>query len=205
MIASVHIADVGRGRALKVLRRAPSAPGLRNAHVAGTAPLGGSVRPSPDLRRAALVAFWDDDAALDAFLTSHPLAATMAGGFHVRLDPLRIFGSWPGVPDDIPKQRKLDHDGPAAVVTLGRMRLTQAPRFFRTSNKAENSVLGAAGLIWTTGIARPPFVSTFSLWESSDALSDYAYGATKPAHVDAIAADREKPFHHQQAFIRFRP
>jgi hypothetical protein len=205
MIASVHIADVGPRRALGLLRRAPSAPGLRHANVALTAVLGGSIRPSPDLGRAALVAFWDDDAALDRFLSTHPTAAALGDGWHVRLDPLRLHGSWPGVPDDIPRARKVDHDGPAAVLTLGRMRLTQAPRFFRASNKAENRVVGAPGLIWATGMARPPFVSTCSLWESTDALSDYAYGPVEPAHPDAIAAGRAKPFHHQEAFIRFRP
>jgi hypothetical protein len=205
MIASVHIADVGSGSALRLLRRIPSAPGLRNAQVAMGARLGGSVLPSPDLGRAALVAFWDDDAALDAFLAGHPVATALAGGWHVRLDPLRAFGSWPGLPEDVPRGRKVDHDGAAAVLTLGRLRLSQAPRFFRTSNKAENRVLGAPGLIWTMGMARPPFVGTCSLWESTDALSAYAYGTDRPAHPDAIAADRTTPFHHQQVFIRFRP
>ena len=53
-------------------------------------------------------------------------------------------------------------------------------------------------------MARPPFVATCSLWESTEALSDYAYGSDEPAHSDAIAAGHAKPF-HQQAFIRFRP
>jgi hypothetical protein len=178
---------------------------LRHANVAVTAPLGGSMRPRPDLGRAALVAFWDDDAALDRFLSGHPTAEALSGGWHIRLDPLRAHGTWPGLPEDVPRGRKVDHDGPAAVLTLGRLRLTQLPRFLRASNKAENRVVDAPGLIWATGMARPPFVSTCSLWESTDALSDYAYGSVDPAHPDAIAAGRAKPFHHQEAFIRFRP
>jgi hypothetical protein len=204
MIASVHIADVGPRAALRVLRRAPSAPGLRQANVAVTTALGGSVRPSPDLGRAALVAFWDDDAALDGFLSNHPTAAALADGWHVRLDPLRAHGSWPGVPDDIPRQRKVDHDGVAAVLTLGRLRLTQAVRFVRHATRTGNQVLRAPGLIWATAMARPPFVGTCSLWESSDALAAYAYGE-EPPHPEAIAAGRAKPFHHQEVFIRFRP
>jgi hypothetical protein len=205
MIASVHIADVGARKALGLLRRAPSAPGLRQANVASTAVLGGSMRPSPQLGRVALVAFWDDDAAVDRFLSEHPTAAALRDGWHVRLDPLRVFGSWPGVPDDLPRTRKVDYEGQAAVITLGRTRVTQARRFLRAANRAENRALRAPGLIWGTALARPPFVGTCSLWESTDALSDYAYGPTDPAHPDAIAADRAKPFHHQQAFIRFRP
>ncbi len=64
----------------------------------------------------------------------------------------------------------------------------------------------APGLVWATGIARvPKIVATCSLWETSKAAATYAYGHREPAHSDAIAAGEAKPFHHQQAFIRFRP
>ena len=208
MIASVHIADLGARSAATVLGgapRPPLVPGLRYAAVTVAAPLSGSVLPSPQLGRVGLIAFWDDEATLDRFLDTHPLAAGLAGGWQARLQPLRLWGSWPGVPDDLPKARTLAHDGPGAVLTLGRLRLSQAPRFLRTSAKAEAAAVEAAGLRWATGLARPPLVATFSLWESADALSRYAYGHGQPAHRAAIHANETKPFHHQSAFIRFRP
>jgi hypothetical protein len=208
MIASVHVADVGARRALGLLRKAPkpgSIAGLRSAKVALAAPLGGSVAPKPQLGRVALVAFWDDDHAVDRFLTEHRLAAALAGGWHSRLEPLRAFGAFPGLPPDVPRPRVVAHEGPAVVLTLGRLRLTQAVRFLKASNKAENGVVGADGLIWATGMARPPFVGTCSLWESDEALSAYAYWSDAGPHPAAIAEDRAKPFHHQSAFIRFRP
>nr|MBA2626048.1 spheroidene monooxygenase [Acidimicrobiia bacterium] len=58
---------------------------------------------------------------------------------------------------------------------------------------------------WATGLARPPFVSTCSLWESSDALAAYAYGHARAPHPAAMQADRAEPFHHQSAFVRWRP
>jgi len=208
MIASVHVADVGARRALGILRRAPhpdAVPGLRHADVGLTAPLSASVLPAPDLRRVGLVASWEDDAALDRFLDDAPLARALAGGWRVRLEPLRLWGSWPGVPEDLPRSRHVEHDGPAAVLTLGRLRLTQAPRFFRASARAEGRAVEAPGVIWSTGLARPPFVATCSLWSSTEALATYAYGRDEPAHADAIAADRARPFHHRSAFVRFRP
>jgi hypothetical protein len=208
VIASVHVADVGKGAALGFVRKAPSpeqVPGLRHANVALTAPLSGSFRPKPDLGRVGLVAFWDDDAALDQVLASDPTAEKLADGWRVRLEPLRMHGSWPGVPDDIPTQRRVELAAPAAVLTLGRVRAHRVVPFFRASAKAEGAVLGAPGLIWATGMAKPPFVATCSLWESSDALQAYAYGGAMPEHPGAIAADHTHPFHHQSAFIRFRP
>jgi hypothetical protein len=208
MLVSVHLADLGRGTTLRSLRSAPkpeTVPGLRWARTALGAPLGGSAIPNPSLTRLGLVAFWDDDAALDAFLASSSLAETMAGGFSMRLAPLRSYGSWPGLDPDLPHARNVQHDGPLAVLTLGRARVSQLVRFFRTSNKAERAVVTAPGLLWATGLGAPPFFATCSLWESTAAIAAYAFGAREKPHPGAIAADHAKPFHHEEAFVRFRP
>lgn len=178
MIASVHVADVGAPSALALMAKAPkpaSVPGLRNAHVALAAPLGGTTLPSPQFWRVGVIAFWDDDDAVDRFLADHPVAARLA------------------------------EDGPVAVLTLGRTRMSQLPRFLRTSNKAENAAKDAPGMIWTTGFAKPPFFATCSLWQSGEAAASYAYGQRDPGHPHAIDVDRKKPFHKQSAFVRFRP
>jgi hypothetical protein len=208
MIASVHFANLRKPSALAMLRRAPrpsANPGLRSASIGFAAPLSSSILPAPDLGRVGIVAFWEDDAAIDQFLADSPIAAALAGGFHLRLEPLRATGTWPGLPVDLPNDRAVEVDGPAAVLTLGRLRLSQAPRFFRASAKPEGRAAAAPGLIWGSGLGRPPFVATCSLWESSRALMTYAYGHREPEHSDAIAQGEAKAFHHQSAFIRFRP
>jgi hypothetical protein len=209
MIASVHIVDVGARSALAIARKAPAAgsiAGLRHADVGVAAPLVDKVLPIPQFARAGLLGFWDDDAALDGFLSDHPLAAKFASGWHVRLAPLRAFGTWPGLPSDVPAQRNVEHEGPVAVLTLGRPRTSQLVRFLRTTAKAAGSAIASPGMMWGTALARPPsFVATCSLWESTRAVSTYAYGHRDPGHPDAIATDQSKPFHHESAFIRFRP
>jgi hypothetical protein len=121
------------------------------------------------------------------------------------MEPLRAFGSWPGLPAEIPRSRAVTDDSPVAVLTMGRFRWSRAVPFLRASSKAENAVITAPGLTWATGLARPPFVATCSLWESAAASVAYAYGTDGAAHPGAITVDRAKPFHHQSAFIRFRP
>src|SRR5581483_2101880 len=90
------------------------------------------------------------------------------------------------------------------VLTLGRLRFSQVVRFLRTNSKAEKAVIGAPGLLWASGLARPPFVATCSLWSSTRDLSTYAYGKRDPGHPDAVAAQAAKSFHHESAFVRFR-
>jgi hypothetical protein len=208
MIASVHVADVGARPALSLLRRTPrpsSTPGLLDATVALAAPLRSPFLPSPDLGRVALVAFWAEDDALDEFLGTDPLAAALDGEWHARLEPVRAHGSWPGLPGDVATSRAAAHDGPAVVLTLGRLRLTQTVRFLRASARAEGQLFCSPGLVWATGLGRPPFVGTCSLWRDTRSLAAYAYGTAPPAHADAVAAGNARPFHHRQAFIRFRP
>ena len=57
--------------------------------------------PAPRPGRVGLVAAWEDDAALERFLAADRLARALAGGWHVRLAPLRAWGAWralPGLP-----------------------------------------------------------------------------------------------------------
>ncbi len=208
MIVSVNIADVGPRAALGLLVRPPrpsAVAGLRHVDVGVAAPLSGSLRKSPSPGRIGLVGFWDDEASFDAFVAHDARLAAFAGGFAARLVPLRAHGSWPGLDADVPKGRATTEPGPVVVLTLGRFRLSQAPRFFRTSARAEAAVAGAPGLVWATGLARPPFVATCSLWESADAAAAYAYGTAPAPHADAIRAGNAEPFHQREAFIRFRP
>jgi len=203
VIASVHVADLGVRAALGTLRvvlRPGSRPGLRYGAVLQAAALSGSVRPRPDLGRVGLLAFWDDDQSLDAFLATDPLAARLADGWHARLTPVKHTGAWPGLFDE-PAHGNVT--GPAVTLTLGRLRLPEAPRFLRTSAKAEAQALAAPGFRWGTALARPPVVATCSLWRSAADLAGYAH---RPGgHADALAADQARPFHHRSIFIRCRP
>jgi hypothetical protein len=206
MIVSVHLADVGKRAALGLVRDPAKAPGLRYAELAIAAPLGGGLLPTPQLGRVGLIAGWDDDRALDGFLTSHPLAERLAGGWHVRLEPLRASGSWSGLPELSRHERPVDEDEQVAVLTLGRLRLRRVSPFLRASAAAEAQAVADPALLASTGLARPPrLVATFSLWRTAAAMRAYAYGRTAKAHLAAIQAHRARAFHHESVFARFRP
>jgi hypothetical protein len=209
LIASLHLAEVGKRPALALLRRTAKglrAPGLRYGVVTTTAPLGGHYLPRPGLGRVGLIAMWESEPALDDFLADHALARALEDGWRVRLQPTHVFGSWPRLDDLVPRKLAMSDDEPAAVITLGRLRLSQTLRFLRSSAAAEALAVRQPALRFSTGLARPPaIVATFSLWQSTAAMRDYASGTTEPDHRAASLAHARRPFHHESTFMRFRP
>lgn len=206
MIVSIDIANLGPRQGLRTLARRPrpeELDGLRYAETVFTAPLGAGLLPRPDFGTVALIAAWDDDSALDRF-AEHPLAKALSAGWQVRLAPLRVSGEWPqmtGLPD---RQLPVDDDEPVAALTLGRVKPWRLRPFLRAAAPAEADVVAEPDLLASTGFGRPPLVSTFSLWRTAAAMRDYAY-REGGSHRMAVAADRDRAFHRESAFIRFRP
>ncbi|MEU9116053.1 spheroidene monooxygenase [Streptomyces sp. NPDC048483] len=211
MIISLHFAELGVRAARAALTERPrpeAVPGLRYAQTTLT---GGIAAGIPRLRpgRAALLAAWEDDAALDRFLAEDPLARRMADGWHVRLQPVRATGSWSPMPVELtPGAVMNDEDGPVAVLTLGRLRLRlrRAVPFLRANSTASGRAAADPSLVASVALARPPrFVGTFSVWRSVAAMSRYAYGSARPEHKEAVRAHQATAFHHEAAFVRCRP
>lgn len=207
MIVSVHIADANPRTAASVLLKPPQpveVPGLTYVETTTTAALGEPLLPPKHFGRIGMIAAWDGDAALDDF-RSHPVARHFAGGWQVRLQPLRVFGSWAGMPSLPAQALPVDDEEPVAVLTLGRLRLRRIAAFRRSAAPAESEAIDHPALLAGTGLARPPrLVATFSLWRGAAAMREYATGAGG-THRAAVQADRAQPFHHESAFVRFRP
>jgi hypothetical protein len=92
------------------------------------------------------------------------------------------------------------------ALTLGRLRLRRGLAFLRASARAEGDAVAHPALLAAIGLARPPgLVATFSLWRSLAEMRSYAYGSRGAGHPQAISGHAAKPFHHESAFIRFRP
>jgi hypothetical protein len=207
MLISVHLTDVGARASVAMLRARPATaevPGLRYAETMIGAQLGGALLPRPQLGRVGLLAAWDDEEALERFLVGHPLARRLADGWHVRLQ--RVFGAWSALPDLPTQELPVDANEPVAVLTLGRLRLSNAARFLRANAPAAGQAVANPALLAGTALARPPgLVATFSLWRSASAMRAYAYGDAGEGHRDAIRANRARAFHHESAFVRLRP
>lgn len=163
--------------------------------------------PSADLGRSALFAVWRDEAALEAFMSSHAIAArwkTAAESWHVRLRGLGGHGAWHGV-SVLDGLEQGSDAGPVAILTRADVRLRSWPAFRRSSRIVADEVRRADGLLAVVGIGEAPLgrLGTFSLWRS---LADVASFATDmPAHGEVIRRTRTDNWYREELFARFEP
>lgn len=161
------------------------------------------------LRRLAVFAEWEDERALERFLARDALGRRLAGGWHVRLEYLRRYGSVAAL--DLPRRAgRWDPDEPVVAVTLARLKLPHLPRFLTWGKPVERLVAGHPGTTFATAAIRPPRTfSTFSIWRSVREMSDMVHGRSAvpnpKTHAAAMAEQHRKDFHHESAFLRFRP
>ncbi len=190
MIASVHVVD--SAVLANVRRRAPkpaTVPGMRWSRKALCGELSPGMTPAADLRRGAMVAWWDDDESLDVFLADDPRARAYDAGWTVRLQPVRGRASWPKAEFDPMPVEPIQHGGIHAAATLGSARVRKVPGFFKVSGHLEQQFLDDAAGIWGLAITMPPrMVMTLTFWESAQATDAFvrsgAHGAAMKDHYD---------------------
>ncbi|MFG2245954.1 spheroidene monooxygenase [Spirillospora sp. NPDC048823] len=188
--------------------------GLRFWRLLGTG-RGRSMSLGADLRRWALFAVWDDEAALDGFLESSAIAARWRAegeeSWHVRLAPLASRGGWggrdpfgPEVPAS-PRGAAPRAPGPVAVLTRASIRPARLVAFYRSIADVDRALRREDGCIASVGVGEWPLArqATFSLWEDDAAIARFAY--REGAHRDVIGRVRGERWYAEELFARFAP
>jgi hypothetical protein len=212
MIHSFHLALLPPSLTLRALRRGPRAAGLRHAECLALMRLGSPAvsLERMQLRRLALFAEWEDESALERFLVDDELGRRLDGGWHVRLQYLRRYGGVAALAGLPVRAGSWDPEEPIVAVTLARLKLPELPRFLKWGRPVERLVANHPGTTFATAAIRPPRTfSTFTIWRRVRAMTDMVHGRSvvpqADTHAVAMVEQHRRDFHHESAFMRFRP
>jgi hypothetical protein len=123
--------------------------------------------------------------------------------YTAKLKPISSHGFWskqqPFEIEDTPWQG----DGKIVAITRARIAWLQNMKFWRAVPPVTNSLHNSPGLIAAIGIGEAPIglQGTFSIWQDSASLRNFAYKGE--AHSRAITATAENKWYSEELFARF--
>jgi hypothetical protein len=151
--------------------------------------------------RWGLVAQVNDLDAFDQSMVVKRWRKNSVGEFRAVLEPISSHGKWAGKEPFVASVK--DWDGPVAAITRARIKWHQNFRFWSSVPPVTISLKSAPGLMAAIGIGEAPIglQGTFSLWDSSAAIKDFAYKGA--AHQKAIADTATYNWYSEELFARF--
>jgi hypothetical protein len=211
-LVTVHVFGVsGRhvpaalGRMARDGRALRRTPGLAFARLLGTGD-GSTFRlGSSDLRHWAVVGSWRSAEAARAAERDPVLRAwtrLAQERLTVRLRPLTSRGRWSGhEPFGDPQPRPVD--GPVASITRARVATRSLATFWRAVPPVATDLARVDGLRLAIGIGEAPigFQGTFSIWESTRAVTEFAH--RRAAHQEVVRRTAEVGWYAEEMFARF--
>ena len=123
------------------------------------------------------------------------------GEFRAVLEPISSHGQWAKQEPFVGSVK--DWTGPVVAITRARIKWHQNLRFWSSVPPVTMSLKSAPGLISAIGIGEAPIglQGTFSLWESGEAIKNFAYKGA--AHQKAIADTSAYNWYSEELFSRF--
>ncbi len=162
------------------------------------------------LRNLAMFAAWENEEALDQFLTTHEIGQSLFSGWHVRMKFIRRWGHFPNF-EHLPEEAETSSPSePVVAVTLARLKLPQVYRFIHFGRPVEEQVRDHPETTLALATMRPlKTFSTFSIWRSQQAMTDmvrgHSSGHNSKRHAEAMKERNRKDFHHHFITLRFTP
>ena len=163
----------------------------------------------PNLKRYGMLCTWQSEEAADNFLNHSELMQEYKKhtfeSWTVKLHPYQSHGQWDKQEPFAPTLTEKYTDGPVAVLTRASINWLALPDFWRFVPKTSKALDTAAGLICSIGLGELPFVrqATFSIWESMEAMKQYAY--RNPLHQEVMRRTRSNNWYSEELFARFKP
>ncbi|MBU3692177.1 MAG: spheroidene monooxygenase [Candidatus Nanopelagicaceae bacterium] len=131
-------------------------------------------------------------------------SAKATSEYVVELSPISIHGEWSGKkPFAYPSNIPANWQGKVVAITRARIKWRKNLIFWRSVPPVTKSLHNSPGLTAAIGIGEAPIglQGTFSVWESGEAVRNFAYRGE--AHKEAIAATHRENWYAEEMFARF--
>lgn len=154
----------------------------------------------------AVLTVWTSQSDYQSFTKSkmfqawQTIAITSA---HIELEPLSTKGTWanqtPFVPADVTRWT-----GPTAALTRARIKPRWWLSFWRSVPPVSIDLHNTPGLIATLGIGEAPvgLQGTFSIWQNTDAITQFA--SRQAPHQAVVARTHQTGWYAEELFARFK-
>lgn len=163
---------------------------------------------TPNFRRYGLLCTWENVSAAKDFLNQSELMrqyeAHSDETWTLAMLPIQSHGYWSGKQPFEPALQ-IPSTGPIAVLTRASVNWLALPNFIRYGAKTSRALDDAKGLLCSIGLGELPFIrqATFSVWESAEAMKQYAYKS--PHHQEVMKRTRAEKWYKEELFARFAP
>lgn len=179
-------------------------PGLRFYKLMGSG-AGNGFSLKPDWSTYALLAIWESDQHAEDFFKSdayRPFVVQSESQTRLHLRALKAHGEWDGKQPFELNGNRVEGDC-IAVLTRATIVKRKLFSFWKNVPAVSRSINNYPGLVLSKGIGEWPVVqqATISVWETRDAMVDYAYN--NPLHTEVIKKTRQLGWYKEELFAEF--
>ncbi|SMC42385.1 hypothetical protein [Polynucleobacter kasalickyi] len=180
-------------------------PGLEFFKILGSGKQGGfAVEPS--FKHQGLFCVFQTEEFAKAFLNTSPIIESYQQHsnefFSVLLKTYSNRGTWASTA--LTETVVAPSQGPIAAITRASIKPSKAFSFWQKAPPAELSLTSANGCLLAAGLGEAPYFrqATFTIWESTEQMNQYARTG---AHLAAIKAAQTEGYFSESMFTRFIP
>lgn len=163
----------------------------------------------PDFSTYALLGVWHDIQDTLNFFSNdpyyHQLKEHSTYQWTLQLKAIKVKGKWAGK-QPFHLHAHTSSEGLIAVLTRATIHGRKLFSFWKHVPKVSRHLYQSqAGVLFSKGIGEAPFwqQATFSLWQSRQAMTDYAYRSGK--HQEIMIKARELQWYKEELFAEFIP
>ncbi len=162
----------------------------------------------PNFGVYGLLISWENEVYANSFFQAHPIFLQQKERakeyLTLFLHPTKSHGTWDEV-EPFKTTHPFDKKQAVAVITRATIYTKHLLGFWRFVPQVSRSVHDKKGRIFSIGIGELPLIqqATFSIWENSELMMDYAYKSK--FHKEVIQKTRELGWYKEELFARFIP